>query len=280
MTWITEPFGYGFMQDALVTGLLAALVCAVVGTWVVVRGIAFIGDAMAHGVVPGVAIAFQVGANLVVGAVASAAVMALGITLVARRRRVGDDTAIGLLFVGMLALGVIVMSRSSGYAGELTAMLFGNPLGVDDGDIVLLAVAAVASIVLAVTFHRSLLALAFNSRKAEALGLRPRLAHGVLLAMVTVAVVASFQAIGTLMVFGLLIAPPAAASLFTRSVHSMMVVAAAVGCASAFVGLMVSYHHDLAAGASIAAAAVVAFFVAFVARGVLDALAPRRVVQT
>lgn len=276
MSWLTEPFGYDFMRQALAAGLLAAVVCAVAGSWVVVRGLAFIGDALAHGVVPGVAIAFQLGASLVVGALASAAVMALGITLVARRRRVGDDTAIGLLFVGMLALGVIVLSRSTNYAGDLTSLLFGNPLGVDSGDLWLLAGATATAVLLAVAFHRPLLALAFNARKAAALGLRPRLAHAVLLGLVTIAVVASFQAIGTLMVFGLLVAPAAAASLLTRSMPAMVVVAAAIGCAATFVGLLASYHADLAAGASIAASAVVAFLVVFVGHEVRDAIGHRR----
>jgi manganese/iron transport system permease protein len=272
---LTEPFGYEFMRQALAAGVLAAVVCAVAGSWVVVRGLSFIGDALAHGVVPGVAIAFQLGASLVLGAVLSAAVMALGITVVSRRRRVGDDTAIGLLFVGMLAAGVMVLSRSTTYAGDLTSLLFGNPLGIAAGDLWLLGGATALAVALAVAFHRSLLALAFNPRKAQALGLRPRLAHAVLLGLVTIAVVASFQAIGTLMVFGLLVAPAAAASLLTRTMPSMMASAAAIGSGATVVGLLVSYHADLAAGASIAATAVAAFFVVFAGREALDALTRR-----
>lgn len=272
MDLFTEPFSHPFMQRALVAALLAAVVCAVTGAWVVVRGMSFLGDALAHGIVPGVAIAFQLGASLVVGAVVSALVMAAGIAVVSRRRRVGDDTAIGLLFVGMLALGVIVLSRATTRSGDLTDLLFGSILATDRGDLWLLAGAAVATVALTVAFHRPLLALAFNSRKATALGMAPRFAHLLLLALVTLAVVASFQAVGTLMVFGLLVGPPATASLVSRSMPMMMVLGVVVGCLDAVAGLLLTYHADTAAGASIAATAVAVFFAVFAAREVADHL--------
>lgn len=273
---LTEPFGYEFMQRALVAAVLAALVCSVTGAWVVVRGMSFIGDALAHGIIPGVAIAFQLGASLVLGAVVSALVMALGITIVSRRGRVGDDTAIGLLFVGMLALGVIILSRSTARSGDLTDLLFGSILAIEPADLWLLAGAAVATVVLVGAFHRPLLALAFNREKATALGLHPRLAHGLLLGLVTLAVVSSFQAVGTLMVFGLLIGPPATAALLTRRMPTMLAASAAIGCADAVAGLLLTYHADTAAGASIAAVAVAVFFATFLAREVLDAASTRR----
>lgn len=276
MELLTEPFGYEFMQRALVAGLLAAVVCSVTGAWVVVRGMSFIGDALAHGIIPGVAIAFQLGASLVLGALLSAVVMAIGITVVSRRRRVGDDTAIGLLFVGMLAVGVIVLSRSTARSGDLTDLLFGSILAIDEADLVLLALAAAATIALLAVFHRPLLALAFNARKATALGLHPRAAHGLLLALVTLAVVSSFQAVGTLMVFGLLVGPPATAALVTRRMPTMVVASAAIGCVDAVAGLLLTYHADTAAGASIAAVAVGVFFVAFAGREAVDAIVEGR----
>ena len=267
MDWLTDPFGYEFLQRALLAGLLASLVCSVTGSWVVVRGMSFIGDALAHGVIPGVAIAFQVGASLVVGAVASALVMAAGITVVSRRGRTSDDTAIGLLFVGMLALGVIILSRSTTATGDLTAVLFGSILAIDGGDIGLLVAAAVATVAIAAAFHRPLLALAFNRRKATSLGMRPTLAHGVL---------SSFQAVGTLMVFGLLVGPPATAALLTRRMVPLMVTAVGIGWLATVVGLLITYHLDTAAGASIAGTAVALFLVVLAGREAVDAAGRHR----
>lgn len=260
MSWLTDPFSASFMQQALAASLLAVVVCSLVGTWIVLRGLAFIGDALAHGVIPGVAIAQLVGVSLVGGAVASALVMAGGVSLVNRRTRVGDDAAIGLLFVGMLALGVIIISRSG--SRDLTTLLFGSILGVDTGDVWLLVVATAVVLAASVLLYRPLLALTFNPDKAASLGMRPGLAHGVLMALVTVAVVSSFQAVGTLMVFGLIVAPPATAALFARRVSAVMAGAVAAGCVSAVAGLLLSYHWDTAAGASIAGLSVGVFFVA------------------
>ena len=276
MDWLTEPLGYEFFQRALLGGALAAVVCSLAGSWVVVRGLSFIGDALAHGIIPGVAIAFQLGASLTLGALVSAGVMAGGITVVSRRGRVGDDAAIGLLFVGMLAVGVIVLSRSTSFAGDLTALLFGSILGIDAGDLWLLAAAAVATVVGVAAFHRPLLALAFNRDKATALGMRPALAHAVLLGLVTLAVVSSFRAVGSLMVFGLLVAPPATASLLTRRMPALLVVSAVLGVVASTAGLLISFHTDTAAGATIAAVAVAGFLVVLAGREAAAAVRLRR----
>jgi manganese/iron transport system permease protein len=259
--WFLDPFQYAFMQRALLGGALAAAICAVVGTWVVLRGLAFMGDALAHGVLPGIALAFLWGFDLTLGALASAAVMVAGINLVNRRGNLREDTGIGLLFVGMLALGVIIISRASTFSTELTGFLFGNVLGVTTTDLRTQAVAAVLTIVACTLLYRPFLALAFNQEKAALLGLRPRLANVVLLGLIAIAVVSSFRAVGTLLVFGLLIAPPATASLLVRRVPTMMVTAAAIGVASVALGLVLSFHYDTAAGATMAGTAVLVFFV-------------------
>jgi len=269
VNWLSEPFAFTFMQQALAAAMLAVVVCALVGTWVVLRGLAFIGDALAHGVIPGVAAAQLLGIGLVFGAVASALVMAGGITLVNRRARVGDDAAIGLLFVGMLALGVIIISGTA--SRDLTALLFGSIVGVTMGDVWLL-VGAVAVVVLAtLVFFRPLLALTFNADKAASLGMRPGFTHALLMVLVTVAVVSSFQAVGTLMVFGLIVAPPATATLFAARVGTVMAGAVAVGWLAAVAGLVLSYHAGTAAGASIAGMSVLVFFIALGIRGIVDA---------
>ncbi|SCD26823.1 ABC-type Mn2+/Zn2+ transport system, permease component [Streptomyces sp. BpilaLS-43] len=255
------------MQRALWGGMLVSAICALAGTWVVLRGMAFLGDAMSHGLLPGVALAALFGGNLLVGAVASAAVMTAGVTVLGRTPRLSQDTGIGLLFVGMLSLGVIIVSRSQSFAVDLTGFLFGDVLAVRRQDLVLLALALFAALSVSVLGHRAFLALAFDPRKATTLGLRPRLAHAVLLGLLGLAIVASFHIVGTLLVLGLLIAPPAAALPWARGVRGVMVLAALFGVTATFGGLLLSWHLGTAAGATVSALAVSLFFLSHVASG-------------
>jgi len=256
MTWLTDPFSAEFMVRALTGGVLVSSICAVVGTWVVVRGMAFLGEAMAHGMLPGVAAASLLGLPAIAGAAVSAAVMTVGVGLIGRRGRLSNDTSIGLMFVGMLALGVIIVSHSRSFATDLTAILFGDVLAIGAGDIHLLAFALVVTIALATLFHRPFVALAFDARVASIMGLRPRLAHGVLVGLVTLAVVASYGAVGSLLVVGLLLAPAVAASPWAGRIPSRMLLTAGFGATSTVVGLLISWHAATAAGASIAATAI------------------------
>jgi ABC-type Mn2+/Zn2+ transport system permease subunit len=265
LQWLLEPFGVSFVRRALVAGVLVSLVCALVGTWVVLRGMAFLGDAVSHGLLPGVALASLTGQSILLGAAVSAGVMVAGISLIGRSPQLSRDTAIGLLFVGMLSVGVIVVSHSDSFAVDLTGFLFGDVLAVGPADMAQLAVALAVAAVVSLLGHRAFVALAFDPRKARTLGLRPALAHAVLLALVTLAIVASFRVVGTLLVFGLLIAPPAAAVLWARRVGTIMLGAAAVGCAATVLGLVVSWHGGTAAGATIAAVAVALFFLSALA---------------
>jgi ABC-type Mn2+/Zn2+ transport system permease subunit len=265
--WLLEPLSLQFMQRALAAGVLAALTTAVVGTWVVLRGLSFLGDALAHGVLPGIALALLLGFNAQLGAILSALVMVAGINLVHRKARLTKDAGIGLLFVGMLALGVIIISRTGAFAVSLTAVLFGDVLGVSGADLVLQAGAAVLACIGVALFYRSFLVLSFNEQKAEVLGLRPRLANFVMLALVALAIVASFQAVGSLLVFGLLVAPPATAmALRVRPVPLVMLAAVALGMLAVLIGLLVSFYARTAASATIAVTAVALFFLALAAR--------------
>ncbi len=268
---LPDAFQPRFMQLALLAGLLVAVTTAVIGTWVVIRGLSFMGDALAHGLLPGIAVAFLLGWSTVFGALAGAAVMVGGVNLVHRRTRLSDDVGIGLLFVGMLAVGVIIVSRSDTFTTSLTSFLFGDILGVRPADLALQAAIAVLVIAGTALFHRRFLALAFDEEKAELLDQRPRLAQAVLLGLLALAIVASFKAVGTLLVFGLLVAPPAAAILVTRRIATAMALAAVLGCLAVIIGLILSYHHDTAAAATVAACAVGLFFVVLVVRSVLDA---------
>ena len=252
MSWFVDPLSSEFMLRALVGGVLVASMSAVVGTWVVIRGMAFLGEAMAHGMLPGVAIATLLGLPVVFGAAVSALVMSAGVGIVSRRGRLSNDTTIGLLFVGMLALGVIIVSRSRSFAVDLTAILFGDVLAIGWSDVLLLAAALVVTLVVATLFHRPFVALAFDPRVARTLGMRPRLAQTVLTGLVTLAVVASYSAVGTLLVVGLLLAPSVAAGQWMRGIPATMTLAAAIGSLAVLIGLLVSWHASTAAGASIA----------------------------
>ena len=260
MEWLLDPFSDAFMVRALLASLLAVVTTSVVGTWVIVRGMAFMGDALAHGVLPGIAIAFLLDVNLILGAVAASVFMILLISLIHRTTRLTEDTAIGLLFVGMLALGVIIISRSGSFAVDLVTILFGDVLGTTQSDVLIQAVAAVAAVGGVVVFHRPLMALSFNEDKALLLGMRPGATHLVMMALITLAVVTSFRTVGTLLVFGLLIAPPATAALVARRVPMMMLTSIGFGVTAVVVGLFLSFHLDIAAGATMSGLAVLLFF--------------------
>jgi ABC-type Mn2+/Zn2+ transport system permease subunit len=259
--WWLEPFQLGFQQRALIGGLLAALMASTVGTWLVLRGMSFFGDAFVHGIVPGIAAAVVFDLNPLLGAAVAAVVMVVAIELVQRKTLLAEDTSIGLLFVGMLALGVVIISRLDSYSGSLATILFGDALGVSwpniSGQLVVLVIVVVASIVL----YRPLMALSLNRDKAELLGMKPKTAHAALLVLIALAVIGSYQSVGTLLVFGLLVGPPATASLLSRTVLQMMVIAAGVGVFSVWLGLTLSYYLGTAASATMALVPIVIFFV-------------------
>lgn len=270
MDWLTAPFDLAFQQRALISGSLAAMALALVGTWVVIRGMTFLGDALVHGVIPGIALAVLLDFSVLLGAAMAAAIMILGINLVHRQTTFSEDTGIGLLFVGMLGLGVILISRTASYTGDLTGILFGDALGVTRRDLIVLALVAIITLVVSALFYRPFLVLAFNEQKAELLGLRPRLAHFAMLALITLAIVGSFETVGTLLVFGLLVGPPATAALLVRRVPAMMATAALIGVLSVVVGLVISYHADTSGSATMAVVPIVLFFVVLAVRSTID----------
>ena len=276
---ITEPFAFTFMRNALAAGLLTVVASSLVGTWVVMRGMAFMGDALAHGVLPGIAIAFLLGGNLLVGGAISAAVMIAGVSLASSRSRLGEDTSIGLLFVGMLAAGVAIISKRGAYAGDLTTILFGDPIGVTRGDLRTVAIATLITVVVTILLYRPFLVLSFSRAKAEVLGMRPHLAHLAMLALIATVVISSFRTVGTLLVFAFIVAPPATAALVSRRVPVMMGVAMLVGMLGVFIGLLVSFHFATATAPTIAGLTVLAFFLVLTvqeARTWVDRLRSRR----
>ena len=271
MEWFLEPFELGFQQRALLGGVLAALMASTVGTWLVLRGMSFFGDAFVHGVVPGVAAAVVLDINPLLGAAVAAAVMVVAIELVQRKTVLGEDTSIGLLFVGMLALGVVIISRMDSYSGSLTSILFGDALGVTAEDIVGQLVVLGVVLTVSLLLYRPLVALSLSRDKAELLGMRPGLAHAALLVLIALAVIGSYQSVGTLLVFGLLVGPPATASLVTSTIRSMMIAAGAIGVFSVWVGLVLSYHWGIAASATMALVPIVIFFAVLAGQSVFRA---------
>lgn len=265
MGQLIDPFAKNdFLQRALFAGLLVSLVCAIVGTFVVLRGMAFIGDALAHGVLPGVAGAAILGVPIMLGAAVGAGVIIGGIGYITARSRLSRDAAIGLLFVGLLSLGVVMVSGARSLTGDLEAILFGEFLGVDGGDIAVLAVTTFLIAVVAAWSARPFLLLCFDEDVANVMGFRARRYHRMMLVMIAATVVVCFQAVGSLLVFGMLLAPAATGALVAKRIGTMMMWAFLVGSTATYLGLLFSYHFAWAAGASVVLTAVVIFFVVLV----------------
>jgi ABC-type Mn2+/Zn2+ transport system permease subunit len=277
MEWLITPFSSNsFMLQALVAGVLVSIGCAVAGTFIILRGLAFIGDALAHGVLPGIAVAVLIGFPGIIGAAIGAVFMIGGITIITQRSKLSSDTAIGLLFVGMLALGVIIVSRSNTFTGDLTRILFGEILGISWQAILVQLIATVIIIAIAVICARPFLLLSFDPEQAQVAGFPVRLYHNIMLLMIAITVIASFQTVGTLLVFGLLIAPAGAGALIARQIRAMMAWAMVFGIISMYTGLLVSYHFNLAAGAAIILVTVFIFFIVFIIQNIRN----RREVRT
>jgi len=275
--WFLTPFELGFQQRALLGGVLAALMASTVGTWLVLRGMSFFGDAFVHGVIPGIALAVVLDWSPLIGAAIAAVVMVAAIEWVQRSTPLGEDTSIGLLFVGMLALGVVIISQMDSYQGSLTSILFGDALGVSRADIITQAILLVVVIAVSIVLYRPLVTLSLNRSKATLLGMHPQRAHAAVLVLIAIAIIGSYRSVGTLLVLGLLIGPPAAASLLVRTIPWMMITAAVIGVGSVWLGLVVSYYLGTAGSATMALIPVIVFFVILIGKRLVRLLQPRAV---
>ena len=257
-----------FLPKALLIAVMSSIVCGVVGTYVVLRGMAFIGDAVAHAVFPGLAVAFVVSGNLIIGGTIAGVLTAVLVAVFSQNRRLKEDSIIGVFFVAAFALGIVVISQAPGYAGSLQQFLFGSITGIPDED--LLVVAATGVVILAVVFflHKEFVAITLDREMARAMGLRVFWLDIALYVLVTLAVVISVQTIGNVLVLALLITPAATARLLTDRLGVMMAVAPLVGGVSALVGLYVSWSWDLPVGGTIVLVLTGAFLLAWL-------LAPR-----
>jgi ABC-type Mn2+/Zn2+ transport system permease subunit len=248
---------------------MVGILCAVMGTWVILRGMAFLGDAMAHAILPGVAIAWLLEGNLLVGALVAAVAVALGIGFLSKGGAVKEDTAIGILFAAALALGVALMSSMKTYAADLSHVLFGNVLGVAPADLLITGGVGLLVLLLLALFYKQFLVLSFDPVLATTLGLRTGALRNLLLVLLALTVVASLQTVGVGLAAAMLVTPAATAFLLVRRLFPMMLVSAFFGALSSIVGLYASWWLDIVSGSAIVLAATLFFLVAF-------ALSPRR----
>ncbi|MSQ06954.1 MAG: metal ABC transporter permease [Dehalococcoidia bacterium] len=257
-----EPLGYAFMQRALVAALLASVACAVVGTFVILRGMAFMGEAIGHSSLAGMAVAYFLGGNVFWGALAWAVPASLGITFISRRAKLRLDTAIGIIFAGGFALGIILMSQVNNYTADLFGLLFGNVLAASWGEAALTGGMALGVLAAVAAFYKELLFTAYDADMAAASGIPVRLVQYFLPVLVAVTTVVALKTVGIVLVLALLVTPPATATLLARRLPGIMAASVAVAVVSVVAGLYLSFYADLPTGPSIVMVATGFFLLA------------------
>lgn len=263
MDWLIEPFRYAFMQHALVAALLVGITFAMLGVHVVQRRMAFVGDALAHTTLPGLVVAHLFGLSLSLGGLAAALVTALLIGWASRRQTIKEDTAIGVVFTGMFALGVLLMSRTRSYR-DLTHMLFGNVLGVTTSDLWFISGVALVVFIVLVLFHKELELTAFDPTHGEVIGLHADLMRFLLLGLLALAVVTGIQTVGVILTNALLITPAATAAFLSDRMPWRMLFGAVLASICSVAGLLFSYAVETSPGAAIVLSCTVAFIVVYV----------------
>jgi ABC-type Mn2+/Zn2+ transport system permease subunit len=263
IAWLAAPLGYAFMQRGMIAAILVGVACAVIGCYVILRSMAFIGDAMAHSILPGVAIAYLLKGNLLVGALVAAVAVALGIGLFSRAGTIREDSAIGILFAAALSLGVLLISSMRTYAIDLSHILFGNVLGVSALDLALTGGLVLVVFLVILLLYKELLVVSFDPVLAATLRLPAETLRIVLLTLLALTIVVSLQSVGVGLVSAMLVTPGATASLLTRRLPRMMGLAAVFGAASSVIGLYASYYLNVVSGAAIVLTATAFFLIAF-----------------
>ncbi len=262
MNWLLEPLQFVFIRSALLAIVLTGTACACVGVYVVLRRMAFIGDALAHTVLPGVVTAYLRGWNLYVGALAAGMVTALAIGWLARREELREDTAIGVVFTGMFALGILLISTVRSFR-DFTHLLFGNLLGVTGEDLTVMAVVVVLVLAVLALLHKELVLSSYDPVQTEMIGVRADTMRLVLLLLLALTVVTSIQVVGVILTSALLVTPAAAASLLTRRIAPMMGIATLIAIGSGVVGLYASYYANVASGAAVVLTCTLCFGIAW-----------------
>jgi ABC-type Mn2+/Zn2+ transport system permease subunit len=263
IAWLIEPLSYTFMQRGLVAALIVGVICSVIGAYVVLRGMAFLGDALAHAILPGVALAYLLGGNLLIGALIAAASVAFFIGLFTRQGALREDTAIGILFAAALALGVAIISTIRSSAVDLSHILFGNVLGVSQTDLWLAGILGAISLLTVVILYKPFLVVSFDPVLTATLRWPAELFRLILLLLIAVTIVIALQTVGVSLAAAMLVTPAATAYLLARRLPSMMMLSACIGACASVSGLYLSYYANIASGAAIVLVATLLFLLAF-----------------
>lgn len=267
INFLITPLEMGFMQRGLLAAVLVAIIGGILGSFVILKGLAFMGDAMAHASFGGVALAFVLGGSLYIGGLIFALATALGVGLLSRRGRVSSDTAIGVLFSGTFAFGIMLISRVQSYTTDLFGYLFGDVLSISRTDIYIMGTLGVVVLLTVIALYRQLLFVVFDPTVAAASGLPAGILDYLLLALIGITIVTSLQAVGVVLVVAFLVTPAATAYLFTTRFHHMMLASVGIGALSAILGIYLSYYLDVASGAAIILVATAFFLIGFIVKG-------------
>jgi ABC-type Mn2+/Zn2+ transport system permease subunit len=263
LNWLLTPFTYEFMQRGLIASIIVGIICSVVGCYVVTMSMAFMGDAMAHAILPGVAIAYILNGSLTIGALAASIIIALGIGQLSKQGRLKEDTAIGILFSAFLALGILIISSIRTYAVDLSHILFGNILGVSRKDLIFTAVTVFVVLLFIIIFYRIFLIISFDQVYARTVKIPVEFYRNFMLVLMALTIVASIQTVGVVMVAAMLVTPAAAAFLMSKRLPVMMALSVLIGVFSSIIGLYVSYYANVASGAAIVLTATIIFLIIF-----------------
>jgi len=263
INWLLAPFNYEFMQRGFYASLIVGTVCAVMGCYVVIRSMAFMGDAMAHAILPGVAIAYILNGSLALGALIASIIIALGIGQLSKIARLKEDTAIGILFSAFLALGILIISTIRTYAIDLSHILFGNILGVSKSDLIFTAATSFFVLLFLFIFYREFLIISFDKVYAKAVKIHVEFYRHFMLVLMSLTIVASIQTVGVVMVAAMLVTPAASAYIITRRLPAMMAASSLIGVMSSIIGLYISFYANVASGAAIVLTATVIFLAVF-----------------
>ena len=264
MQWLIDPLTYTFMQRGFLAAIMVGILCAVIGCYVVLRGMAFLGDAMAHAILPGVAIAYLLKGNLLVGALIAAVVVALGISLFSKNGTIKEDTAIGIFFAAALSLGVALISGIRSYAVDLSHILFGNVLGVSINDLWMTGILSLIVIAAIIILYKPFMVISFDPILAATLRMPANLLRSLLLVLIALTVVVSMQTVGVGLVAAMLVTPGATAYLLTRRLSRMLFISAIIGGIASITGLYLSFYLNIASGAAIVLCATFLFVIAYI----------------
>jgi ABC-type Mn2+/Zn2+ transport system permease subunit len=283
LSWLVQPLQYAFMLRGFLAALMVGVVCAIAGAYIVLRGMAFFGDALAHAILPGLAVGYLVGGGergpLFWWALLAAIGSALGIGAISKGTRLREDTAIGIVFAGMFALGIAMISTVRSYTVDLTHFLFGDILGVSTADLWRIGIFGAVILLCVLLFYKEFLVLTFDPLLAVTLRLPARFLEYSLLVLIALAIVVSLQTVGVALMVAMLVTPAAAASLLTRRLHKMMILAAVFACLSGVIGLYLSYYANVASGAAIVLVSTAIFALTWALRSLQLARSQRQVGQ-